>query len=121
MATSKTRSYTLISRNCSNVVSPSKNAEPPTAKYVMTKAAVPMLRVYTQSRKRKMKLTRLRLSPRDMNTIMSAVTIKASPLAGVLLDLFETTGLTCVLLGLNVTIVGVWLIKDVMEPVPAVP
>lgn len=50
---------------------------------------------------------------------MSAVTIKASPLTGavILLDLFERTGLTSVLLGFGVA-VSVWLTKDVMEPVP---
>lgn len=113
-------SYTLIPRNCFSVVSPNKNAEPPTAKYVVMKAAHPMLRVYTHSRKRKVKLTRLRLSPSDMKTIMSAVAIKVSPLAGtvILLDLLVTTGLTCVLLGFGVAAGGVWLTKDVMEPVP---
>lgn len=40
--------------------------------------------------------------------IMSAVTIKARPLAGaiILLDVFEKTGLSIVLLGLGVTADG---------------
>lgn len=79
-----------------------------------------MLCVYMQSSKRKAKLTRLRVSPRVMKTIMSAVTIKARPLpagAAILLDLFEKTGLTGVLLGFGVA-VGLWLTKDVMVPVP---
>lgn len=51
---------------------------------------------------------------------MSAVAIKVSPLAGavILLDLFVTTGLTSVLLGFGVAAGGVWLTKDVIEPVP---